>query len=321
MFTIKDLKDRKKNHEHLIECPVLDCNIFVDRRRLRGNEGKNFVCIEHNILITPSTFIYQNLRDNLLDDTDLILLNKIFKSKRESRLRNDNSEDAVSWNIFRYLETENILLKWLNNVSNESHSEIKIMYWSFWEEGTYHLLKNARCEFGEDKIKGSEPDIIIITDKTLFIIEAKLFSSNKTSGYGQQLLKRVNYSKKYKIGGNNLFDELFISNNCDIVKDQKYELMRFWLLGFWMAKQNEKKFQLLNLVLDRNEKEIETDFGKHIIQSSDRNFYRITWESIYHFIKEHGSDNLKKERVLNYFENKGSGYNENGKIKRKAFDV
>lgn len=326
MYSNKDLKSKIKITDDKVECPVKGCTEIVDRKRLKDNKGNNFVCEKHRILITPSTFIYQDLKDNLVCEDDIFLLNKILRTKRESRLKNENSEDAVSWNVFRYLEKENLLLHWLNKISRETHTECEIMYWSYCKsvKGTYPLLEKARKEFGEIENQGSEPDIIIKTDKTLFLLEAKLFSSNKTSGYGKTLQKRKENPKKYITGGSNLFKNIFTNNYVAILQGQKYELMRFWLLGSWMAKQekvHKVNFELINLVIERNEKEIEIDFGKHIIQNGNNKFSRQTWESIYHFIRETGDKNKYKESILNYYENKAAGYKSNGALKDKAFEL
>lgn len=323
MYSKNDLKNQIRITDDKVECPVKDCTETVDRKRRSNNEGKNFVCESHAITITPSTYIYNDIKNNLVNHDDIELLNSILVSKRESRLENENSEDAVSWNVFRYLEKEDLLSQWLSKTTNEIHKDIEIMYWSYSESlnTTYTLLLNARKEFGEDIIKGSEPDIIIKTDKALFIIEAKLFSSNKTSGYSKTLNKRLENKKEYITGGNNLFNTIFKTDYKTIVNDQKYELMRFWLLGYWMAKEKGLNFQLINLVLDRNEKDIENDFGKHINQNYNTKFSRHTWESIYLFIKENGVKNKYKDDIVNYFENKAAGYNSNGKLRNKAFDV
>ena len=222
MYAKNDLKTKIDITDNKVECPVQGCTEIVYRKRLKDNEGKNFVCEKHGILITPSTFIYQDLKDNLVCEDDIELLNNILGTKRESRLKNENSEDAVSWNVFRYLEKKNLLLQWLNKITNETHKEVEIMYWSYCNKknGTYPLLKSAREKFGEIENQGSEPDIIIKTDKTLFFIEAKLFSSNKTSGSGETLNKRLKNKKKYLIGGNELFSDLFKKIYDDIVIDQ-----------------------------------------------------------------------------------------------------
>lgn len=323
MYTKNDLKEKITITTETVECPVKGCTLTVDRKRRKDNEGMNFTCEKHGILITPSTFIYNNDQNNLVRPDDIELLNEIQRTKRESRLKNENSEDAVSWNVFRYLEKEDLLSQWLSKITNEIHRDLEIMYWSFCDKakGTYPLLEKARNEFDELQNQGSEPDIIIKTDKSLFIIEAKLFSSNKTSGSTKRLDKRIENKKEYLTGGNNLFNTIFKTHYETIVNDQKYELMRFWLLGSWMAKEEGLNFQLINLVLDRNEKVIESDFGKHINQDINAKFSRQTWESIYNFIKENGIEKKYKNDVLNYFENKAAGYTSNGKLKRKAFDT
>lgn len=180
----------------------------------------------------------------------------------------ENSEDALTWNIFRYLENIKLSSSLLDEISNNNHKIIDVIYWSF--------LKNARIEFGES-VRGSEPDIIIQTDKTLFIIEAKSFSPNRTSGYKETLEKRFNNSKKYSSGGNNLFDSLFTNDYKSVVIDQKYELMRFWILGNWIAQKLNLEFHLINLVLKNRELNIESDFGKHIVSNSNKTFSRYTW--------------------------------------------
>jgi hypothetical protein len=324
MYTVNDLKRKIEITDNKVECPVLGCKNTVNRKRRKDKDGKDFTCEKHRIIITPSTFIYQDLESNLICRDDISLINKILLTKRESRLKNENSEDTVTWNVFRYLEKESLLLQWLNTITNETHHKAEIMYWSYCNnsKGTYPLLEKARLEFGENVNQGSEPDIIIKTDnKNLYLIEAKLFSSNKTSGSGEALTKRKENSKNYKSGGNNLFKNIFTSSYEEIIQYQKYELMRFWLLGYWMAKTENLKFSLINLVLDKNEKEIESDFGKHIIQNESKKFYRHTWESIYYFIKENGVENNYQETILNYFENKTSGYNSSGILKEKAFDL
>ena len=84
-------------------------------------------------------------------------------------------------------------------------SYANIIYWSHCKntKGTYPLLKEAREEFGEANNRGSEPDLIIETDKALFFIESKLMASNKTNP------SNPNDTKKYLSGGNKWFNEAF----------------------------------------------------------------------------------------------------------------
>jgi hypothetical protein len=87
--------------------------ITVPRQRHKFRRLDEFKCPEHNIYISPSTFEYQSRLDNILwkDELDQdLLFNRIAKVKREiKRIGRDNSEDAVTWNVFRFLEKENLL--------------------------------------------------------------------------------------------------------------------------------------------------------------------------------------------------------------------
>jgi hypothetical protein len=324
MYNLTDLKEKISIKGHSIECPIKGCNKIVDRKHRSGNEDKNFICPNHEIQITPSTFIYKSHIDNLLwsDKEDKVLLENIAIVKRESRMSNENSEDALTWNVFRYLEKNDLLSDLLNKITDNNHKIIDIIYWSYSikENKLWPSLKDARSEFGELINKGSEPDIIIVTDKTLFFIEAKFFSSNNTSGSGETLEKRINNPKKYVSGGNEHFGNLFINDYKTIVTDKKYELMRFWTLGSWIAKNLNLKFELINLVLEKRESNIESDFGKHLSLNPNNTFSRYTWESIYSLIVSHNNHDSDSLLILNYFKYKAAGYNNKGQLK-KAFSI
>jgi len=133
--------------------------------------------------------------------------------------------------------------------------------------------------FGEEICKSSEPDIIIKTDRALFFIEAKLTADNETPSK-KDIDKIIQNSKKYTTGGNNWFDRVFTSRYKTIVREQKYELLRFWLIGTWIAKQQSLNFYLITLVLSDREKNIETIFRKHINETPDKKFLRVSWEDI-----------------------------------------
>jgi hypothetical protein len=324
MYKFSDLKEKIVITDKFVECPIKNCNEIVDRKYRADNNGKNFICPIHEIQITPTTFINRCFSDNLLwfDNFDKTLLEDIFTVKRECRMANDNSEDAVTWNVIRYLEKVDLVALLLNNISNDHHKIVDLIYWSYStkEKGLWTILSKARTEFGESDDKGSEPDIIIQTDSTLFFIEAKLFSSNKTSGLNETLKKRLQDSKKYILGDAKLFDKVFSSSYESIVCDQKYELMRFWLLGNWIAKKLNLKFHLVNLVLKDNEFLIESEFGKHINTNEKNRFSRYTWESIFLLISGLDNNDENSKVFLDYFNNKAAGYNNKGLLK-KAFNV
>lgn len=338
MFGLKDLKEQLEASSSKIICPVLGCKRSVARMKagvwnsldssLKSGEtdGKTFdryFCSDHGIYITPSTFIYRNLRDNLLwPDADGELLEQVVAAKRvKAQLHHDNSEDAVTWNVFRYLERNGLIGLFLGSVTKTPLNSRPVVYWSYSQEdkGTYPRLVDACDMFGERATRRSEPDLLIATDNALFFIEAKLTSGNETSGRGARLKEHLLNVKRYISGYDNWFSRAFASDYEMIVRDQKYELMRFWLIGTYMAQLDNLDFYFINLVTSTRETDIENDFGKHLRQDKRRHFLRMTWESIYSFVRERGPAGEDKSKMIGYFQNKATRY-EQGRIQR-AFSV
>ncbi len=318
MFGVEELKEKIEITKTTVECPVKGCSEKVERQRGYFRKENRFKCPKHDIVISPSTFEYPNELDNLLwkERSDLDLLERIRTKKRESRIARDNSEDAVSWNVFRFLERNDLIEGFLGSITDSSLKSSEVLYWSYSQkENTgWSLLDRARREFGERIERGSEPDIIIKTDKALFFIEAKLTSPNTTKP------SNLGYSKKYETGADNWLSEVFTSDYKTVaITEQKYELLRFWLLGTWMAKQQDMDFYLINLVLSERELDIETIFKKHIRETQRRQFLRVTWEDIHRFVSER--ELLRDtEIMMRYFRNKTIGYDRNGRL-QTAFSI
>lgn len=204
----------------------------------------------------------------------------------------------------------------MSQLSNKEIKDTELILWSYSpkEKSDLTLLNQARKEFGEAIARGSEPDIIIRTNKVLYFIEAKLTAKNETTP--SELQNR----KEYETGGDRLFQHIFKSDYETVAeKEKRYELMRFWLLGSWMAKKLSVDFEFYSLVMQSRELDIEATFGKHIIETTERQFSRLTWEQIYAFIKLL-PDNKEKHIMTEYFENKTIGYNSISAI-IKAFNV
>jgi hypothetical protein len=218
--------------------------------------------------------------------------------------------------FFRFLERNNLVGGFLDSIAKTSPKESDIIYWSYnqRESSDWSFLNRARKEFGERISRGSEPDIIITTDNALFFIEAKLTAGNKTTP------SNPSYSKKYETSGNNWFSKVFESEYKTVaIAEKKYELMRFWLLGTWMAEQMGVDFYLINLVLSGREENIESIFKKHIKENQRRKFHRSTWEFIYEYVSN-CSPSKGKEVIMRYFRNKTVGYDGSGKLQR-AFTI
>jgi len=319
MLGILDLKPKIAISSDNVECPVIGCSKKVERQRHSFKREERFRCSEHKIYISPSTFEYDNEIDNLLwkNETDVSLLEAVKTVKRESRISRDNSEDAISWNVFRYLEDTNQVAKLLSWVTQTEQHLIELMYWSYSQKahGAWSELNKARKEFGENLQRSSEPDLIVLTETALVFIEAKLTATNNTSPSGS------NHRTNYLTGGNEWHTQVFVSDFDTVaIKAKKYELFRFWLLGSWLASQLGRDFYLINLVLSEREKEIEQQFSPHINKGINRQFIRVTWEDIYSFIAEYAPEDHNKSVILEYFRNKTIGYDRFGEL-QKAFVV
>jgi hypothetical protein len=59
------------------------------------------------------------------------LLDAIAGVKRESRMARDNSEDALTWNVFRFLDQSALLGTWLESIADAPTRNPRIKYWSY----------------------------------------------------------------------------------------------------------------------------------------------------------------------------------------------
>jgi len=321
LYFFNDLRTERFVTEKKVPCPVKGCSAQVERQKRVFQRAEPFKCKKHDIYISPSTFEYEDYESNLLwsspDDTEL--LECIFAEKRESRMARERSEDAVTWNVFRYLEKSGLLKGYLDSISRSGNEGARIIYWSFDQTtgGAWEPLTRARKEFGEKVQLGSEPDLIIETDGNIYFLEAKLDSGNKTRP------SKPDDRKKYETGGSSWFGEVFKSHvDFDKVanKESFYELMRFWLLGTWIANARlDRNFYLINLVLGKKEHDVEHQFGRHIDYNEIRAFKRLTWEQVYSLIEREAPPEGKKE-IVEFFHGKTLGYNSSSVLQR-AFHI
>lgn len=316
MYGSGDLKPRIQVTDATVECPVLACGRVVARQRGAFQKRDEFYCPDHQIYISPSTFEYLTESANFLwsKPTDMALLRSIGTVKRESRMARDNSEDALTWNVFRFLERAGALAPCLAALLDEPVDDARLVYWSYSsdEDGTYGELSAARETFGEVPSRGSEPDLIVTTDSSLIIIEAKLFAKNETTP------TRPEVCDVYRDAADGWAASVFTTDFRTVSEQhRKYELARFWLLGTWMAERMDKAFRLVNLVPALLETDIVSRFRPCLAEAPRRRFARISWEDIGRWVDANATD-LPDARVLtSYLENKTGGYRD-GRL-QKAF--
>lgn len=322
MFGYSQLKPVRPSNGETVLCPVLACTRKVAIQECQFRTSDEVLCPEHALFISPSTFEYQDYKDNLLwaDEADLALLAEIRTSKRESRMARERSEDALTWNVFRFLERRGQLPKYLSSSLGISTASATVVYWSHLadERSTWSLLNEARTVFGESIQRGSEPDLIILCDHDIVFVEAKFISSNKT------IPSEPENTKKYLSGAESWYQNVFQSGSSFkviAIQNKLYELMRLWLLGTWIAGRNERRFHLVNLVREPKELDIEPRFKRHIREGRNGTFCRQTWEDIYRFVDDAGGGSgAERTQLLDYFKEKTIGYGSSGRLLR-AFVV
>jgi hypothetical protein len=134
------------------------------------------------------------------------------------------------------------------------------------------------------------------------------------------LARRLADPKRYTTGGGEWFSKVIASDYETLLNDQKYELMRFWLLGTWMASQVDRDFCLVALVRRESEPEIQQEFLRHIKTTPERRFYRKTWEDIVEFTRARAQPSEDREAFIMYMGDKTIGYDHTGQL-QKAFKI
>lgn len=314
MYGWNDLKKTIGITAATVECPVLDCGKSVERQRKTFLKEARFICPVHRICISPSTFEYPDERDNMLwtSEADMRLWNCIKAKgvKRESRVARDNSEDALTWNVFRYLEASGLIGGFIDSLARESLSRnARVVYWSFCQMSRrpFPSLVEAASTFGEHVDRRSEPDVILDDDNVLVFIECKLSAGNSTKP------SDPDNPKLYLSGGDSWFATIFHPDATFTkiaVEKRLYELMRLWLLGSWIAAQAGKRFLLVNVVREgaRIETDIEVRFNAHTQPNAQRAFVRCTWERIYSEFVLPRAGRPDADRVAQYLKEKTLGY-------------
>lgn len=311
MYRLNDLKDHIRITADTVECPVRGCSNHVLRQRSRFVAKPEFLCPDHGIYISPSTHEFSDVRRNfpLIGDADWRLLHEtISVDKREThRLARERSEDAVTYNAFRSIEREGRLPELIEMLTDRPQESVELVYWSCSLRcgGLLPLLQEARSVFGERPDRGSEPDLIAMTPTDLVFIEVKLTSGNETRPSRPEVLP------VYQSAEHGWYEQVFRREAAHVaVVSRRYELMRFWLLGSWMARHTGRRFTLISLTREIQDMDLEEQFAPLIFQDEDRLFARWPWEAVAGFAEGDPSTACVSE----YLWSKSVGYDGSGRL-------
>ena len=196
---------------------------------------------------------------------------RLHGSSREGmleRLARERSEDLLTWNVFEHLEHRKRLALFVSHVTGQPCSqEPRILFWG-WNDPLPDIRRQAEevleQELGESYQSRTEPDVMLVTDRHVLLVEAKFGSAN------EQKSDRVGH---YIAATKGAFTPEAARSSRD-----HYQLIRNWALGWRLAELRRAQPWLVNLVCDQEEAEVESTFRGFI--TTPGHFVRRTWEGL-----------------------------------------
>ncbi len=280
-----------------IRCYVRGCKELL-RPPEKGYGGE--ICPVHGIRChTSGTYSYDDVRRNIIVDADLVaerLVGHPFKYETD-RLVGENSEDTLTWNVFRSLQKAGCLNVLAEQITGRAiRAEPKLYLWGLsLTDNTlelWDLLKAARKRFESNlpvERPLTEPDIALhLPGYYLILIEAKFTSSNPFYVDGPR--KDAKSLTKDELLDIYQDSALYI---LDVEKARRaervyYQLWRNMVFAEWMALADGKGTQAYhaNLTMAGEENESCEHFNRLINLLFDGRFVHLSWQEICFLITE-----------------------------------
>jgi len=166
--------DIKKTAKNLCRCcPIEGCDTQVEYpSRKNPCNGPSNYCQIHKIYRRKNTYIYKEKTDNLITGIDLF--KNVFDNQDnvkfdKERIGNENSEDALSWNVFVTLKKANELKAVVSLITSKSYEEEpELILWGYnlnSPNKPINELEIFRKKYELEIPVKTEPDIILNTAK------------------------------------------------------------------------------------------------------------------------------------------------------------
>lgn len=296
-----------------VRCFVRGCQ-HVLRTPTRGDRGES--CPTHAIFChhsasTGATYSYADARRNIIAAQDVFasrLVGHPFKYESH-RLGLENSEDALTWNVFRSLQEAGRLhevARWITGLDIDA--EPLLFLWgicltadSFQPWG---LLIAARDRFEQNLPvlrPLTEPDItLFLPGRYLVLIEAKFTGPNPCYSDGPR--KDAGSLTKAELLDIYCDPQLRILDVDRARKADKvrYQLWRNLVFAEWMARAENRTTKAYHASLTRAGRENEScaEFRRLIRPGFADRFTHIAWEDIYHLCEDDQRDLARLRRYM-----------------------
>lgn len=294
-----------------IRCFVRGCDHWLcPPSRFGGGE----VCPDHGIRCHSSgTYSYADLNRNLIIDADVFskrVIGHPFKYE-SNRFNQENSEDAVTWNVFRSLQQAGCLHHVANEVAGlDLTEEPQLFLWGLALTGDtfepWELLIEARRRFESDlpvRRPLTEPDIALYSPgKYLILIEAKFTSSNPVYTDGpRKSSSSLTKSELLDIYWDDAL-KLLDRERAQSAARVHYQFWRNLVFAEWMARQEGNGTPAFLASLTRRGLESTSceEFAHLINVHHQHQFRHISWEGML----EHGSQCPNSGKLAAYFRSK-----------------
>lgn len=262
------------------------------------------------------TYIYQEATNNFIVGRPLVTeaLSGVWKKAETRRLGWENSEDALTWNVFRILQ-EWGSLQWLTSAAGIPHSPQNpdLYLWGRRVEidGTkeWPRLREVRREFEQDKRIQTEPDAVVhFPHWGWLFVEAKL--SSKTTTYATKPERVDEWRCRYARRCPATFDEKSITNTRGARFPE--QLLRNIAFASQIPTAGERAM-VVALVRELDQTPIENWVKPCLTKDCAVQFRRLTWEGLYRSFPpgQRGSD-LIRRYLMNKTVNLRAAFNFNG---------
>jgi hypothetical protein len=194
----------------------------------------------------------------------------------------EHSEDAVTWNVFRFFERHARFSAAIRTICGCPDSEPLAVFWTTHNGSLWDSYRRCSDQIPEKATARSESDLIFLWEnKLVVVVEAKFRSPNRSGPKN-----RDSESRKAEPYTKHASRYLSREGAEGAVRDGWYELLRNWALGMELKDTlGCEEFVLVNLLRKRHEnqhrEDPRRDFAERAcVLSPSRRFVVAYWEDL-----------------------------------------